>query len=93
MKKLKKGSDYDMSGCCWNAHSIVGGVFIVIATILTLITQSGFGILGLFLVGAILWHKGHWGNCCDKSQSKDECCDVEKHDIEKPTPKRAAVKK
>ena len=82
MKDLKKEGKYGLSDCCLNIYSIIGLVYVLVATVLTLITQSGFGILGMFLVGVILWHKSQEGSC-----------DASAHDIDKPKSEKTTVKK
>ena len=61
MKDCKMSGDCKMQWC-----GIFGIVFIVLATILTLFTLSGFGILGMFIVGLMF--------CCHKHMSKKSCC-------------------
>jgi len=94
MKDLKKQDKYSLSDCCLNTYSIIGVAYVLVATVLTLITQSGFGILGMFLVGVILWHKSHGCcSCCDCYETKEGSCDASAHDIEKPKSEKTAVKK
>jgi hypothetical protein len=60
-------------------HYVFGVIFIVLATILTLVTLSGFGILGLFAVGiSLLCCHNH---CCSKSDSSchTSACDIPAH--------------
>lgn len=55
------------SGCCWNyKHEIVGAIFILIATLLTIFTVNSLGILGMFIVGAMLL-------CCKHSRCNCSC--------------------
>ena len=61
MKECKITGDCKMHWC-----GIFGAIFIVLATILTLFTLSGFGILGMFLVGLMF--------CCHKHMSSRSCC-------------------
>ena len=94
MKDLKKEGKYSLSDCCLNTYSIIGVVYVVVATVLTLITFSGFGILGMFLVGVILWHKSH--GCCsywDCWETNEGSCDTSAHDIENPKSVKTTVKK
>ena len=55
------------SGSC--KLMIVGAIFLAIALVLTLYTQSSMGILGLFIAGAVFCKSKSCGNrcCC--------CCD------------------
>jgi hypothetical protein len=81
----------DMKKCgltCWSHRSVVGGIFIILATILTLLTLNGFGILGMFAVGCMLCcHRKSTCGCACHAGCSDEhaCCDV--------TPKKSADKK
>ena len=61
MKDCKITGDCKMHWC-----GIFGAIFIVLATILTLFTLSGLGILGMFLVGLMF--------CCHKKMSSHGCC-------------------
>jgi hypothetical protein len=69
---------------------IFGIVLIVLATILTFVTSSGLGILGLFFAGIMMCCHKHWScgktsecrcccgcKCCDTE--KDKVCDVVEH--------------
>ena len=92
MKNLKKCG---MTSECWSGFTCILGVgFIIIATILPLMTMSGFGILGMFLVGAILCR--HKCDCCSYQHMHehhgmdDTCCMEEKSESKA---KKAAVKK
>lgn len=68
MKRFNmKKCDSDMK-CC---TGVIGAVFIVIATILTLLTMNGFGILGMFFVGIML---------CRHNVAKCPCCCTHAHD-------------
>ncbi|MDF1756910.1 MAG: hypothetical protein P1U74_01235 [Legionellaceae bacterium] len=71
---------------CLSTHrrEIVGAIFLILATLLTLLTLSGVGILGMFIVGLVLCSHKHL--CCRNSDSSEE--------VKKPAPKKApAVKK
>lgn len=70
MKNEKKcGSD-------WTQRTrIVGAVFIVLATVLTLLTLNGLGILGMFAVGCMMCHckSSHCScPCCNPNACKDD---------------------
>lgn len=54
------------SGCKMHGCTIIGAIFIILGTILTIFTLSGFGILGMFLVGLVF--------CCHKKISSKTCC-------------------
>lgn len=61
MKSCDTKSDCKMHWC-----SIFGVIFILLATVLTLFTLNGLGILGMFLVGLMF--------CCHKKMSSRGCC-------------------
>lgn len=71
------------SGCLSNRCEIIGIVFLVIATVLTLITLSGMGIFGMFLVGVLMCCHKHYQKCpcacgcCSKDSMDSVCCDKE----------------
>ncbi len=62
----------DKKSCTENCHTshckVIGGAFLVIATILTVITLNGLAVFGMFLSG--LFFCG-----CNKMMSKRCCCD------------------
>ncbi|OGV30200.1 MAG: hypothetical protein A3E88_01280 [Legionellales bacterium RIFCSPHIGHO2_12_FULL_35_11] len=60
---------------CFKSHrrELVGAIFLVLATLLTILTLSGLGIIGMFAVGLMLCCNGHI--CC--KHEIDECCDQE----------------
>ena len=73
---------------CWSGFAgILGVAFIVVATILTLVTMNGLGILGMFIVGVMLCRRKMV--ICPCCESHDESCGVES----KPKPKKVAAKK
>ncbi len=92
---MKNAKKCEMTSECWSSFTKVLGVaFIIVATILTLVTMNGLGILGMFIVGAVLCrrkcpcygpHHGHHAH-------HDMCCPEDKPKP-KPKPKKAAVKK
>jgi hypothetical protein len=61
---------------CWTHHraKIAGAIFIIVATLLTLLTLNGFGILGMFIVGLMLCRR----DCCSYCgcYEGDGSCDV-----------------
>ena len=58
--------DCSIAACCKaNWCGIFGVVLVSLAVILTLITSSDFGILGMFLVGAMF--------CCHKHMASKGC--------------------
>ena len=76
--------------------AIVGGIFLVVATILTILTYSGVGVLGMFLVGFGFCACKHMGckSCCSNC-CKCDCCstDMTECDVPKaPTPRKKAKK-
>lgn len=83
------------NGCkmreCLSNHrrEIVGGIFLILATLLTILTLSGLGIFGMFLTGLFMCCHRHL--CCCKNNSA-ECCDteVECDASEKSAPKKTA---
>ncbi len=84
-----------ISECCKNhGCKIFGIILVVIATILTIITFNGLGILGMFIVGLMLCGHKHLsskmgcGCDCGCSCCAPECCTEEglcnthlKHDV------------
>lgn len=97
---MKNGKKCGMTSECWSGFACVLGVaFIIIATILTLITMNGFGILGMFIVGAMFCR--HKCPCCGPHHHgdyhgphHDMCCPEDKPKPKpKPKPKKVAVKK
>lgn len=69
------------NGCkireCLSNHrrEIVGGIILILAILLTVLTLSGLGIFGMFLTGLFMCCHRHIGCCCRNSAT--ECCDVE----------------
>ena len=56
-----------IAACCKsNCYGIMGMILVVLATILTLVTLNGAGILGMFLAGLVF--------CCHKHMSSKSCC-------------------
>ncbi|MDF1645455.1 MAG: hypothetical protein P1U61_00520 [Legionellaceae bacterium] len=84
---MKNGKKCGMTSECWSGFmGLLGAGFIIVATILTLITMNGLGILGMFIVGAMLCKRK--GLCCGCEthhghHHHDGMCCVE----DKPTPK------
>lgn len=83
MKNVKKCG---MTSECWSGFlGVLGAGFIIVATILTLITMDGLGILGMFIVGVMLCRrKGHCESHHEHHQDDPLCCFDEKP---KPKPK------
>lgn len=69
------------AGCkvreCLSSHrrEIVGGIILILAILLTILTLSGLGIFGMFLTGLFMCCHRHIGCCCKHSSS--EVCDAE----------------
>ena len=65
------------TGCkvkeCLSSHrgEIVGAVFLILATLLTILTFSGLGILGMFVTGLYLCCHKHM--CCKHCHDDKEC--------------------
>jgi len=62
---------------CNTSHcKIIGGAFLVVATILTLITLNGLAVFGMFLSGLFFCGCKHMMSkrCC--CTDKSLCCDV-----------------
>lgn len=61
-----KTKKYDqVSSCCWGLrHELVGLILLIIATLLTLFTGNGWGILGMFIAGVILFGHKCWSAHC-----------------------------
>ena len=84
---MKKGKQCDRNMECWSGFAgILGVAFIVIATILTLITMNGVGILGMFIVGIMLCRRKMV--ICPCYESIDDCSTETK-----PKAKKAPAKK
>ncbi len=94
MEKNKKPD-----GCCTSHRcEIIGIIFLAIATILTLLTFSGVGILGLFIVGLVFCmhkHLGHRKCCCGcDCCASNSSCDLPAAEAKKePTVRKTAAKK
>ncbi len=88
---------------CCTSHwcQILGILFLVVATVLTLLTFSGIGIFGLFIVGLVFCFHKHWGHthcshgehgCCDETISTT--CSTTPHKKDHVVvPKKATTKK
>lgn len=62
------------SGCS-HKFEILGIIFLAIATVLTLYTLNGMGILGMFIVGLVFCKHKHSNVCCPKCGCANcECC-------------------
>ena len=96
MKDVKDEGKCGLSGAFWSHRSkLVGGFFLIVATILTLLTLNGFGILGMFLVGTVLCRRHMMCGCCScHSSCSEKCspCDTGTCEPEL-TPIKTAVKK
>ena len=69
---MKDGNKCSVTGFCWpNRSKLVGGVFLIIAAVLTLFTLNGFGILGMFIVGAVLCRRA--AACCCSCHCHSSC--------------------
>ena len=96
---MKESKKCETVGACWTHRSqVVGASFLVIASILTLLTLNGFGILGMFLVGIMLCRRKSMCTCpcCVSHPMMETHCssgdEVEMH-VKKKTMKKPAVKK
>lgn len=86
MEKNKKGD-----ACCTSHRcEILGIVFLAIATILTLLTFSGVGILGMFLVGTVFCSHKHWSQRC---RCGCDCCSTDTSSCSMPSPKKETTPK
>ncbi len=91
MKGAKK-CNLDMG--CWSGFvGILGVAFILVATVLTIYTMNGVGILGMFIVGVMLCRrKMVICPCCDAHKEFcDDLCETESKP--KPKAKKPAAKK
>lgn len=73
--------DNKWSGCCWNhKYEMLGIVFLVIATVLTIIAWDSFGIVAMFVVGLVLLGHKHfcYFGCRCHCHTHDEVCDADK---------------
>ena len=83
---------------CHTPHrcEILGIIFLAVATILTLLTFNGVGILGMFIVGLVFCCHKHWNGgqcrcgcaCC----APDMSCSMPSESPKAPA-KRAVAKK
>lgn len=65
------------SGCCWsNRYEVLGILFLVIATILTIIAWDSFGIVAMFVVGLVLLGHKHFRYFGCHCHCHDESCDT-----------------
>jgi hypothetical protein len=88
--------DCKWGACSWdNRYELVGVIFLVIATVLTIIAWDSFGIVAMYVVGLVcIGHKHFcYVGCKCLCQKKGEDCKIEvdhmtkTHDkIEKETP-------
>lgn len=80
-------------GCVWgHRHELLGLILLIIATILTVVSYNGFGILAMFIVGAVLccykyWHFCHCHHTHDACSSDAEQCHVDMSEVIKETAK------
>jgi hypothetical protein len=81
---------------CFTTHrrELVGGFFLLMATLLTILTFSGIGIFGMFIAGMALCCHKHWCcrnctcGCCSSTEMEESCSTTNT-----PSPKKPAVKK
>lgn len=73
---MEKDKDCKVSACCTTHRcEILGVIFLAVATVLTLLTYSGIGIFGMFLVGLVFCCHKHLGcrrcncGCCSPDTS------------------------
>ncbi|MDF1677129.1 MAG: hypothetical protein P1U32_00330 [Legionellaceae bacterium] len=93
---MKNAKKCGMTSECWSGFlGLLGAGFIIVATILTFITMDGLGILGMFIVGAVLCRqKGHCGPHHEHHHHDELCCFDEKPKPKtKPKPKKPELKK
>ena len=71
---------------CLSSHrgEIVGAIFIILATLLTVLTFSGLGILGMFATGLFL--------CCHKHMCCQKCPDNNESEANKATAAKKTTK-
>ena len=77
---------------CLSTHrrEIVGAFFLLIATLLTVLTFSGIGIFGMFLTGLFLCCKKHMGcRCCRCCYESEEESSSKKATVKKSSTKTA----
>ena len=74
---MKKSKWCDAVSCCGSkCIEILGLVLVVIASIITIITQNSLGIVAMFVVGALLMCHRH---CCkSRCDTEDESCETPK---------------
>jgi hypothetical protein len=97
MKDVKDEKKCKITGMCLpRCSAVVGGIFIILATVLTLLTVNSFGILGMFLVGILLCrHKFGCGCSCHSScgcachtgSCHSSSCDEGTDDMDEPPAK------
>lgn len=80
---------------CYKSHcgEIFGAILLAIGVILTLITFSDWGILGMFLVGGMFCCHKHWRNKshCDNSDCGCDCPCCSGVEKKRPLPLKTKV--
>ena len=75
---MTKKNDCKMRECLsTHRREIVGAFFLVLATLLTALTFSGMGMLGMFIAGVALCCKRNGCCNCHCHSSAENCCDVD----------------
>lgn len=60
---MENKENCDKKACCWAyRHELIGITLLALATILTIITGNGFGIVAMFIAGICLCCYKHF--CC-----------------------------
>ena len=81
---------------CWASRfEILGLVFLIIATVLTIIAWSSLGIVAMFVVGLVLIGHKHFCyiGCHSSCHSEGESCEKECHSKHEKAVKEPAHKK
>lgn len=85
-----KDSKYkDCTTNCWShRHELLGLIFLIIATLLTIVSHSGCGIVAMFIVGLVLCCCKHWHPMCySHEHCHCPCHEGHEHEMEKPAGK------
>lgn len=92
---MKDSKSCSMSGHWWSCrYEMVGVFFLILATILTLITLNGFGIAAMFFVGLILCSQKYFScGVCHSHAIEDDVLHTDVASQIKPHVRKAVAKK
>lgn len=95
---MKNSKNCQTTSCGWgHRHELLGFTLLILASVLTVFTQSALAIVAMFFVGVALYCRKFLGcHCCHCGYSDlgDEVCDIGNKAMEKVEKvKKAKVKK